>query len=130
MSCDFEDSVLASRFSEHGELLFQSVVVDVGHQLRDAFEPLHTHAGTHFRQSFGNLRGQLHQACTTLLERVAEAAAFAVAKAREFGQGLGKQGMGRGNHGRRVARVVPHHARPAQQLHHVDPGRVSQLRRR
>ena len=71
----------------------------------------------------GNLCGEIHQPCTSLLEGVAQPAALAVAKPRELCQGVAKQRMRRRDQGSRVARVVTHDPRPAQHIHDVDPGR-------
>ena len=64
--------------------------------------------------------GEFQQPGAALLQRVAQARALAVAGARQVGQRLARAGCARRRSGRGVARAVADHARPAQQIQHID----------
>ncbi len=88
------------------------------------------HARAHLRQPVRDACCEFDQSGATLLQGVAQAAALAVAKARELRQRLGEQRVGGGEHRRGVAGRVADHARPAQQIQGIDARRGPRLRRR
>ena len=146
MSCDFDDSVLASRFSscirksrrrpagssrregladlgdvaaqaidflvdveslrENGELLFEPFVIDFADQLRDALEQFRAHAGAHLRQPLGDPGGEFQQSGAALFERLLQAPAFAVAKARRAPAAPRRAGRARRRASAPMSRVV------------------------